>query len=97
MAAVVFLQCWLLVIPVSRVSVKSPAVCGSLHGRHPSQEEQAMGLCRAGFQAAAQVRSGHISSGVKGPLCHSHHLHETPCCHLMSLIIMASLKLVELM
>lgn len=32
----------------------SPAVCGCLHSIHPSEEEQAVGLCRAGFQAAAQ-------------------------------------------
>lgn len=55
-----------------------------------------MGLCWAGFQAAAQVSAGHISLGAKGPLCHSRNLHETPCCNLMSLVIMASLKLVEL-
>lgn len=46
---------------------------GSPAGNLPSEEEQAMGLCWAGFQAAALVRDGCVC-GAEGALCDNHNL-----------------------
>lgn len=70
-------------------SVVSSSPAGSL----PSDEEQAMGFCWAGFQAAALARGGHVSWEQREPcvtaLTCLGSMHETPCCNLMSLVRLA--------
>lgn len=69
------------------------AVGGCPAGSLPSEEEQAMGLCWGGFQAAAPVRGGQVSWGQREPcvtaITCTGSLHETPCCNLMSLVSLA--------
>lgn len=64
------------------------AVGGCPAGSLLSEEEQAMGLCWAGFQAAAPVRGGQREPCVTAITC-TGSLHETPCCDLMSLVSLA--------
>lgn len=67
-----------------------PAVGGSPAGSLPSEEEQAMGFCWAGFQAAALARGGHVSWEQREPcvaaLTCLGSMHETSCCNLLSLV-----------
>lgn len=50
-----------------------PVMGGSPAGNLPSEEEQAMGLCWAGFQAAALMRDGCVC-GAEGAMCDNHNL-----------------------
>lgn len=65
-------------------------VGGSPAGSLPSEEEQAMGLCWAGFQAAALARGGCVCWEQREPCVTSMgSMHETPCCSFRGLVSLA--------